>query len=66
MSENTFRKIAVSHYLVFDSVCDDKPPRVFLELPIKSHEYWMEVDTEAAKDFFSRFYPIAKGLPMQL
>ena len=64
MREDLFRKMAVSHYLVLEpGACSDKPPQVFLELPIRSREYWIEVDRDAAQGFYSRFYGIVKGLP---
>lgn len=63
MPDDIFRTMSVSHYLVFElEASGDLPPQVFLELPIESREYWIEVDRDAARGFFSRFYRIAKGL----
>lgn len=64
MPKDIFLTMAVSHYLVFEpDPYSDKPTQVFLELPIKSREYWIEVDKDAASGFYNRFYRIAKDLP---
>lgn len=51
-----FHSLAVTHYLVLNPEEDDHYPlRVFLELPLKQRDYWMEVENEAAFGFAARF-----------
>jgi hypothetical protein len=49
----TFRSLAVTHYIVLNP--EDYSPRVLLELPIVSRDFWIEVESEAAYGFVSRF-----------
>jgi hypothetical protein len=51
-----FHSLAVTHYLVLNPEEDDHYPlKVFLELPLKQRDYWMEVENEAAFGFAARF-----------
>lgn len=60
--EDDFRRLAVTDYVVINPESDiDHPLHVFLELPIESHGYWIEVDNEAAVDFVDRFRQLVEG-----
>ena len=51
-----FHSLAVTHYLVLNPEEDENYAlRVFLELPLKQRDYWMEVESEAAYGFADRF-----------
>ena len=51
-----FQNLAPTHFLVLNpEKTADNPLRVFLELPIKDRDYWIEVDTESAYKFAARF-----------
>ena len=59
---STFHDVAVTDYIIINPDFDlDHAPRVFLELPIESRGYWIEVDSNAALDFVSRFRAFAEG-----
>ncbi|WP_334791548.1 hypothetical protein [Nostoc sp.] len=54
-----FHSLAATHYLVLNPEEDEHYTlRVFLELPLKQRDYWIEVDNEAAFDFAARFHKI--------
>lgn len=54
--ESTIRRLAPTDFLIINPDPDaDHPLHVFLELPIESHGYWIEVDGKAALDFVNRF-----------
>jgi hypothetical protein len=55
-----FRSLAVTHYIVLNP--DDYNPRVLLELPIISRDYWIEVASEAAYGFVARFRHMLQDL----
>ena len=53
-----FQNLAVTHYLVLNPEAEEPYRlRVFLELPVKQGNYWIEVDSEseAAFGFVTRF-----------
>ncbi|MEH2165595.1 MAG: TIR domain-containing protein [Nostoc sp.] len=60
----TFHSLAVTHYYVLNPEEDPHYTlRVFLKLPLKQPDYWIEVDYEAAYDFAARFRKmIEKGI----
>lgn len=54
--EKEFRRLAVTDYIVLNpEEGGDYPLHVFLELPIETRGYWIEVDGEAAVGFVDRF-----------
>ena len=60
IAEDEFRRLAVTDYVVINPKSDaEHPLDVFLELPIESRGYWIQVDSEAAVDFVDRFSHIA-------
>jgi hypothetical protein len=51
-----FKNLVVTHFLVINPEADENNPlRVFLELPIKERDYWIEVSHETAYKFAERF-----------
>lgn len=59
--EKEFRRLAVTDYIVLNPDEDeDYPLSVFLELPIETRGYWIEVDGEAAVGFVDRFKHLAE------
>jgi hypothetical protein len=54
--EKEFHRLAVTDYIVLNpDDNEDHPLHVFLELPIETRGYWIEVDGEAAVGFVDRF-----------
>jgi len=51
----TFRSLAVTHYIILNPDSGEMNPRVLLELPIPQRDYWIEVSSEAAFGFTARF-----------
>jgi hypothetical protein len=58
-----FEKLAVTQFMMLNPNVEDEehPLRVFLELPVRPHYYWIEVDKEAAYTFVERFDAISKS-----
>jgi hypothetical protein len=55
-SESTIRRLAITDYIIINPDPDATHPlHVFLELPIESRGYWIEVDNNAALDLVNRF-----------
>jgi hypothetical protein len=51
-----FQNLVVTHFLIINPDADENNPlRVFLELPIKERDYWIEVSNETAYKFAERF-----------
>jgi hypothetical protein len=62
LPQHEFTTLAVTHFLMLNPKVEDEqnPLRVFLELPVVGqHNYWIEVDKEAAYTFVERFDTIA-------
>lgn len=58
--EKEFRRLAVTDYIVLNPDEDeDHPLHVFLELPMESRGYWIEVDGQAAVGLVDRFKQLA-------
>ncbi|HEY0545663.1 MAG TPA: TIR domain-containing protein [Pyrinomonadaceae bacterium] len=61
IEETVFRRLAVTDYIVFNPEdTEDYPLHVFLELPIESRGFWIQVESEAASYFVERFSYLAK------
>jgi hypothetical protein len=58
--EDDFQRMAVTHYLLLNYERDDSDLRVFIELPIEAHDYWIEVNRVAALGFAYRFRDLPK------
>lgn len=58
--EDEFRRLAATDYIILNP--DGVSPRVFLELPIAIRGYWIEVESEAAIYFVTRFRSLADGV----
>jgi hypothetical protein len=62
LPQHEFTKLAVTHFLMLNPKVEDEQNhlRVFLELPVVGqHNYWIEVDKEAAYTFVERFDTVA-------
>ena len=60
--ESTIRRLAPTDFLVINPDPDAQHPlHVFLELPIESRGYWIEVDGKAALGFVNRFRRLIEG-----
>lgn len=61
-SEGTIRRLAITDYIIINPDPDAKHHlHVFLELPIESRGYWIEVDNNAALDLVNRFRQLVEG-----
>jgi hypothetical protein len=53
LGEHEFQSVAVTDYVILDP--DSDAVAVFLELPIQTRGYWIEVDREASIGLVERF-----------